>query len=89
VSYADLLAVESFDDYRCKHGQPQLSADEDDRFSRSGGDLLDGVFRLRQGEKSAEAVGFLHRRDEQVRFKSGTTFLQLLMTRSGMQMTVC
>jgi hypothetical protein len=61
VTDTDLLAVEGFDHNGSKLGQLQPASHIRGRFARSSCDLLDAVLRLFQVEKSAEAVGLLHR----------------------------
>jgi hypothetical protein len=61
VSGADLLAVKRIDHNGRKLGQFQTRSHKRGCLSRAGGDLFNGVFRLFQVEKSAEAVRLLHR----------------------------
>ena len=75
----DLLPVEGFDHYGRKLGQFQSSSDKRGRFARAGGDLLDGVFRLLQVEKSAESLRLLHR----VNVAALEVFNQLRLQRLG------
>ena len=61
MANADLLAVEGFDHYGRKLGQLQTTGDVGRILPGTCGDVLDGVFRFFQMEKSAKALRFLHR----------------------------
>ena len=61
MANADLLPVEGFDHYGCNLGQLQTTGDIGRTLPGTCGDLLDGVFRFFQIEKSAKALRFLHR----------------------------